>query len=132
MTAKHLFIGGIADGQWIEVAHYQPVRCVPKPIPFSPVQSGEVVPEVRMHCDVYHRRRYRDGDGNDTDIFVLEGQRPMRALVENYRPGPVVSGTVHTWSVELNKEQMLPLLRAGRQGQTVQVVFPVDPERRSA
>lgn len=132
---KYLFIGGVADGQRLEVQDHLLAHYVAKPaaIDRSP---PEVVREAQVQeFEAYTRVRW-GSDGFEIECFALRGGNVLRALFENYRPGPVLTGRVelmhdqHALSVEVTWQDRLPMLYAGRNGQTVQVVFPVNAEGR--
>lgn len=87
---KHLFIGGVADGQWLEADDREEIR-IPKPGKLGAYLEDQE--DTWMSHDTYRRQIWRDGANEYTTLYVLKGFGcPRAALIENYRPGVVLNG----------------------------------------
>lgn len=88
---KVLFIGGDADGEWLDINHPEtyPVYNVARkgPLPFIPFTGERINTENlnELH-QVYIREIFRSYQGDDIIVYVLEGLgNPMLALINGYR-----------------------------------------------
>lgn len=87
---KSLFIGGVADGRWMEHHETQStidVLCYPKP---RVIDYSEPSPEdyVQPECDQY-RRQSMYAHRQQFNFFALASMTDrdvMQKLIENYRP----------------------------------------------
>lgn len=135
---KHIFIGGCLDGQWIEVSPEENCKKVMKrPLPdFFTVEASE---EAKVfEEETYFRMLVHHDDKGRLEVFTLNGEQfSLRMLLENYRPGVMVSGVAELSmrpgiNVKTDSHEEIYRLQCdGRDGQPVQVIFPTDPQRRS-
>lgn len=118
--SKHLFIGGVADGRWIETEHHLSFR-----VPKHPQAGGETF-------DSYEKTLFKRDD-EKVFIFVLSRSENsidvLSTLVANYHPGDALSAIpeYHDSSglfIAIDLEKMIALLKTGRLMKPVKLIVP--------
>ena len=84
---KYLFVGGIADGQWLEMEHSDPEHKIPHypRLPY-PIEDPWQVPPIVW--EKYVAERFRSA-GKEWVIYRQDGlakEKLFEKLLEGYRP----------------------------------------------
>lgn len=83
--SKSLYVGGPADGEWIETAdlHHRVEMVKRTPIPISAYAAGKVVP---VHKDVARENYYRCSIAGVMRHERLTDDEVLKKLVDGYKP----------------------------------------------
>lgn len=85
---KHLFVGGCADGKWIETSGQRYIR-VPKHVKLASI-SGPFEPLLEV--ETYEAERWRSVNGDEVVIFKPSGsENTLEKLVHGYHPGEAMT-----------------------------------------
>lgn len=125
---KTLFIGGVADGQWIET-NGQPIYHVPRPARIG------VLDEYPPNCVNHEERmfpvdRYKLCGFGPHFAYCLDAQDvdPMAQLLLSYRPGVALDLRRYD-VVEEQRGEFNNYLRCGGRAHKAQVLLPPVPPR---
>lgn len=86
-TRKYVFVGGVADGQWVkthgELYYFVQVAGKADLVTVSVRQYPDKVPSATIHTGKYQLHRIQVGPGYDSDVcFYAEVSLSDRAAIE--------------------------------------------------